>query len=188
MHSPTLNIPVEIIREILSHLTSPVSHFHTIRRGGFDAQIIRHIKEMVEFFLTFNSILFRHAQGPQIGNFDNYREPASTSYHVILVTIILFNSISQSECSRRSLTRHLKSLTIEAMDQPFVQEEISMLIRIVKSRTIIYEKNKGIMKERLQNLSVVKMPYSLAFPNELTALCTDVGVVFRRTWDLALCM
>ena len=63
MHSPTLNIPVEIIREILSHLTSPVSHFHMIQRGE---QIIRHIKEMAEFFPTFNSILFRHAPGPQL--------------------------------------------------------------------------------------------------------------------------
>jgi hypothetical protein len=93
------------------------------------------------------------------------------------------NHDDECDPSRGLLAHHLKSLTIEAMDWPFMQEEISMLIHIVKCRTIIFDKNKGIMKERFQNLTV-DMPYTLAFPNELTeliALCTEVGVAFQHT-------
>lgn len=72
---------------------------------------------------------------------------------------------NHDECdpSRGLPARHLKSLIIDALpygghtDRPLfccLQDKISMLIRIVKSRTIIFDKNKGTMKERLQNLTV----------------------------------
>ncbi|KAF8734361.1 hypothetical protein AX14_003361 [Amanita brunnescens Koide BX004] len=96
------------------------------------------------------------------------------------------NYDGRSDPSRELLARHLKSLTIVAFpygghtDQPFLQEEISMLIRIVKSRTIVFDKSEGTM-ERLRNLTV-DMPSGVALPNELTelmSLCAKVGVVFR---------
>ena len=145
-------------------------------------------------YLTLNAIdgesladILRHAPNIESLKFtlhNKWRGPRS-----LACLSLPENHNDECDPSRRLLARHLKSLIIEALpygghtDRPFLQEEISMLICIVKSRTIIFDKNKSTMKERLQNLTV-DMPYNPAFPNELIelmSLCAEVGVVFRHT-------
>jgi len=89
--------------------------------------------------------------------------------------------------SRTMLARHLKSLTIVAYpsaghtDEPSLQEEINTLIRIIKFRTAAVDKNEGIIREGLRNLTI-DLPSNAEFPADLIPLmsvCTEVGVTFR---------
>lgn len=158
-----------IITSFLSRSSCPIHHLTlTVIDGESLASILRYTPELESLKLTLRN------------KYRGLRSLGSLTAPE--------RSDDAHDASRTILTRDLKSLTIVAYpsgghtDDPFLQEEISMLIDIIKFRTVAVDKNEGtVTRGRLQNLTI-DMPSSAGFPAQLISLksvCTEVAVTFR---------